>query len=190
MNDKGSGSPGPRRVGVLAVVAAVALLTTACGVVHVHFGSSGGSASTGSATSASTGSATFRADLAYAHCMQTHGVPNFPDPNPSEHFGVVGHLNGSPKGSSPVVRANQACEHLLPRGSATTGSGSVTQAQLDLALKVAQCLRTHGEPAFPDPTVVNGSVHFTVQAGVLQSAQFQAAVNACRWLIPKGVHVP
>jgi hypothetical protein len=181
MNDKTGGSRGPRRTGALAVVAAVAVLTAACGVVHVHVGSSGGSASTGSAT--------YRANLAYAHCMQTHGVPNFPDPHPSQGFSISGQANGNGNDNTPVGRANNACEHLLPRGSTTTGSG-VTQAQLDLALKVVQCLRTHGEPNFPDPTVVSGSLHFTLQTGVLQSAQFQTALNACRSLIPKGVKFP
>ena len=73
MNGKTGGNRGLRRAAALAVVAAVAVLTAACGVVHVHFGSSGGSASAGSAT--------YRADLAYAQCMQTHGLPDFPDPN-------------------------------------------------------------------------------------------------------------
>ena len=73
MNDKTGGRRGPRRAAVLAVVAAVAVLATACGGACLR--SSGGSASTGSAT--------YRADLAYAQCMRTHGVPNFPDPNPS-----------------------------------------------------------------------------------------------------------
>jgi hypothetical protein len=72
MNTRTGGTRLLRRGGALAVAAGVAVLTTACGVVHVHFGSSGGSASTGSAT--------YRADLAFAHCMQTHGVPNFPNP--------------------------------------------------------------------------------------------------------------
>ena len=59
------------------MVATVAVLTAACGV-HVHIGSSGGSASAEPPT--------YRADLAYAHCMQTHGVPDFPDPNPSQRL--------------------------------------------------------------------------------------------------------
>lgn len=181
MNDKTGGSRGLRCAGALAVVAAVALATAACGV-HVSFGSS-----------ASTGSTTFRDDVAFAQCMQTHGVPNFPVPtNSSEHFSVNGNLNGnvSGTGNSPLTRAYDACKQLLPPGSATTGSGGVTQAQLDWALKVAQCLRAHGEPDFPDPTVTNGSIRFTVQPGVIQSAQFRAAVNACRSLIPKGVDFP
>ncbi len=178
MNDKAGGSRSLRRAGALAVVAAaVAVLTAACG----------GSPSS-SAGSASTGSATYRAELAFAQCMRTHGVPNFPDPNPSGGFSVSGQLNGNPSG--PAAQAHNACRHLLPSGSATTGTGSVTQAQLNQALKIAQCLRAHGEPNFPDPAVVNGSLNFTVQPGVLGSARFQAAVKACRSLIPKGVNFP
>jgi len=115
MNGNTGGNRGLRRAVALAIVAAVAVLATACGV-HVSF--SGGSASTGSAT--------FRESLAYAHCMQTHGVPNFPTPaNSSERFHVSGHPNG--KVTGPTARANDACQHLLPRGSGTTSSGHVTQ---------------------------------------------------------------
>jgi hypothetical protein len=179
MNDKNNNnnSRGLRRARALAVAAAVTVLVTACGDVHVHFGS------------ASTGPQTYRDDVAFAQCMQTHGVPDFPEPtNPSESFSVSGHPNGN--GNSPVARAYDACKQLLPPGSTNTGSDTVTQAQLELALKIAECLRAHGEPDFPDPTVVNGSLHFTVQLGAIQSAQFQAAVNACRPLIPKEVHLP
>jgi hypothetical protein len=185
MNDKTGGRKGPRRAAALAAVASVAVLTAGCGAVHVSVGSSGSSGGT-----ASTGSATFRANLAYAHCMQTHGAPGFPDPNPSQGFAITGHLNANASGSSPLIRANNACKQLLPNGSATTGGGTVTQAQLDQALKVVQCLRSHGEPNFPDPTVQGGSLHFTVQPGVLQSSAFQTAVKACKSLIPKGVTFP
>jgi hypothetical protein len=183
MNDKAGGSRRPWRAAALAVAAAaVAVLTTACGV-HVSFGNGSGNGS------ASTGSATFLAELAFAHCMQTHGVPNFPDPtNANQGFGVSGQLKGNPTG--PLAQAHNACEHLLRNGTSATGTGSVTQAQLDQALKIAQCLRAHGEPTFPDPTVVNGSLRFTVQPGVIGSARFQTAVTACRSLIPKGVNFP
>jgi hypothetical protein len=175
MNDKTGGNPGLRRAGTLAVVAAVAVLATGCGMVHVHAGSSGGSAPAGSAT--------FRENLAFAHCMQTHGVPNFPTPkNSSQGFHISGHVNGNGF-SGPSGRAYDACKQLLPRDSVTASSGHVTQADLGLALKVVQCLRTHGAPNFPDPTVVGGSVHFNVN---IQSALFQAPLNACRSLLPKG----
>lgn len=181
MNDKTGGIRKAWQAGALAVGAAtVVVLATAC---------SGGAASSSSAGAAPTASATYRADLAFAHCMQTHGAPNFPDPsNANQGFAVTGQLSGNATG--PLAQAHSACQHLLPDGSSTSGTGSVTQAQLDQALKVVGCLREHGEPSFPDPTVQNGSLHFTVQSGVLQSAQFQTALNACRSLIPKGVTFP
>ncbi len=115
MNGNTDGNRGLRRAGVLAVMAAVAVLVTACGL---QVSSSGGSASA------------FRQNVAYAHCMQSHGAPNFPTPtNSSEHF----HISGRPHGkvTGPVARANNTCQHLLPRGSVTTSSAH-------LALKAAQ----------------------------------------------------
>jgi hypothetical protein len=46
MNGLTGGNRGPWRAVALAHAAAVAVLTTACGHVHVHFGSSAGSAPT------------------------------------------------------------------------------------------------------------------------------------------------
>jgi hypothetical protein len=115
MNDKTGGNRGLRRAGTLAVVAAVAVLATGCGMVHVHAGSSGGSAPAGSAT--------FRENLAFAHCMQTHGVPNFPTPkNSSQGFHISGHVNGNGF-SGPSGRAYDACKQLLPPDSVTASSG-------------------------------------------------------------------
>jgi len=94
---------GLRRAGPLAAVAAVTLLTAACGVVHVHFGSA----------PAQPAQPPYRVELAYAQCMRTHGLPSFPDPSPSGSFSW--HLSGSP--GSPVARANDACKHLLTGGS-------------------------------------------------------------------------
>lgn len=175
MNDKTGGRQGPRRAGPLAVAAAAAVLAAACG----------GSASP-SASSASAGSATYRKDLAFAHCMRSHGAPDFPDPKPSESLTV----RVSQNAHGPMLQAYDACKQLLPRGSMATNSGHVTQQQLNRALKVTQCLRAHGEPKLPDPKVVNGKLNFSLNGISIQSAQFQDAVNACRSLIPNGVHLP
>jgi hypothetical protein len=49
-------------------------------------------------------------------------------------------------------------------------------------------MRTHGFANFPDPTISDGNVHFTVPAGVNQnSTQFESAVSVCRKLIPAGL---
>ena len=44
MSGKNGGNRSPWRAAALAIAAAVAVLTTACSLVHVHLGSSGGSA--------------------------------------------------------------------------------------------------------------------------------------------------
>jgi len=109
------------RFGFLAVVAAVALLTTACDFVHVHVGS----------VSSSTGSANYRVNLAYAQCMRAHGLPDFPIPKSSGSSSFTGQLGGDP--DSPAARANAACKHLLPGGSTGTG-GSATPTATPSAL--------------------------------------------------------
>jgi hypothetical protein len=116
MNGKTGNSRGPWCAAALAVAAAVAVLTTACGVVHVHFGSSG--------SSASAGSPTYQAELAYAQCMRAHGLPGFPNPNPAGGPSIHHQLNGNP--NSPAARANDACKHLLTGGSSGTGGATAT----------------------------------------------------------------
>ena len=111
MNGKNGGNRNPRRAAALAVAAAVAVLTTGCGLVHVHLGFSGGSAPVGPAT--------YQARLAYAQCMRTHGLPGFPGPGPSGGPSFSVRLNVKP--NSPAARANDACKHLLAAGGAGTG---------------------------------------------------------------------
>jgi hypothetical protein len=98
------GNRGLWRAAALAVAAAVAVLTTGCGLVDVHFGSSGGSAPTGSTA--------FRADLACTQCMRVRGLTKLSSPNPS---GLSFSMQLNPIG--PAARANDACEHLLPGGT-------------------------------------------------------------------------
>ena len=133
MSGKTGGNRGPRRAAALAVAAAVAVLITACGVVHVHLGSSGGSVSTGSAT--------YRAELAYAQCMRAHGLPGFPGPQspggPSEH------VNVNP--DSPAARANDACKHLLAGGS--TGPAATAPAPSPPGPVSADCLTSRPRAA-------------------------------------------
>jgi hypothetical protein len=106
MNGKTHGNRGTRRAVALAVPTAFTLLVTACGVVHVHFGSG--------ASSAQAAPVPYQVELAYAQCMRAHGLPGFPIPSPSGHSHISVHLTGGPDG--PGAHANDACEHLLPGG--------------------------------------------------------------------------
>jgi len=114
MTGKTGGARGPRGARTLAVVAAIAILATACSVVHVHVGSPG--------RAVSTGSGNYQEALAYAQCMRSHGLPTFPLPDPSKTSGVSIQLSNHP--NSPGARANDACKHLLPGGSKTTGAAA------------------------------------------------------------------
>jgi len=109
MKGKTGSSRGLRCAAAALSLAAAAAMLTACG-----------GSPTSSVGSASTGPATYRADLAFAHCMQTHGVPGFPDPKPSAALSISGH----PQGNSPAAKAYDACEQLLPGGSTGTGSAA------------------------------------------------------------------
>jgi hypothetical protein len=58
---------------------------------------------------------------------------------------------------------------------------SATSGQLE---RFAQCMRSHGEPNFPDP---DAQGHFTLPATIsMSSPQFQAADQACKSLAPAG----
>jgi hypothetical protein len=64
---RGRRRPGSRPAGVLAgALAGTVLLIAACG---------------GGSPAAVAGSANYQKAVAYAQCMRTHGVPDYPDPN-------------------------------------------------------------------------------------------------------------
>ena len=107
MSGKTGGNRGLWRAAALAVAAAVAVLITGCGLVHMHLGYSG--------SHAPTGPAAYRAGLAYAQCMRAHGLAGFPIPYPSGGPGFSVRLNVNP--NSPAARAIAACQHLLPTTS-------------------------------------------------------------------------
>jgi hypothetical protein len=84
----------------------------------------------------------------YAKCMRGNGVPNFPDPDSGGGFTLPAAINPS----SPVFTAARAkCGKLEP-GFGGPGSGPAPSAQaLAHWVMVAQCMRRHGVPDFPDP---------------------------------------
>jgi hypothetical protein len=189
MNDRTTDTRGPRRAGAragaLAAMAAVAVLATACGT----------SSAPSTATVATTGSAAFTQLVALAHCMRSHGAPNFPDPSPSG-FHLTMTPNG-PKGSididsSQIRTAYGACRHLLPGGGPNLAQlQQQAQQRLQQALpgllRFSQCMRSHGVPSFPDPTA-NG-LNLGGSGISPASPQFRAALRACQHALPAGVHM-
>ena len=63
----------------------------------------------GAAPARTAGSSDYQKDVAFAHCVRSHGVPDWPDPLP--HGGFPRTAAGqNPRFGS----AREACRHLLP----------------------------------------------------------------------------
>jgi hypothetical protein len=130
--------------------------------------------------------------VAYAACMRSHGVANFPDPkvstNGNEVKVAIG-VNPSITGNPQFKSAQQACSKLLGGGGPGSGPNHQISPQEQLQyLKAAACIRSHGIPNFPDPTFSGGGVHIEHQGLNESSPAFKAAVHDCESLIPGGVH--
>ena len=66
--------------------------------------------------------------------------------------------------------------------ASASASPSATVSGEAEALEYAACMRSHGVPNFPDPTVQNGSVGFSITAGDgvdQNSPHYQSARQAC-----------
>jgi hypothetical protein len=158
---------------VLVVAASIAL--AACGGPSSPSVANEGSTSTTS-TVAKAGGTLSSDSLAFAQCMRSNGVRNFPDPNSSGQI-----LKESPQQLGVSVARYQSaltpCVHFLPNG----GSGP-NQSQLQyvrtLSLNFARCMRSHGVP-LPDPDS-SGRIPDPASVGINQgSPTFEAANNAC-----------
>ena len=171
--------PPPARTGaaIIATVA-LALLAAAC---------SGSPSSKGSPSSTGTGgasSAFVSHELAFARCVRAHGVPNFPDPQPSSNGKFPGSGAQQLGVSDSVLRvASRACQNLLPAGQA-----ALTAHQQQDYLRGAACMRSHGIASFPDPAFSGGGVHFPIPSSIdTTSERFTQARQTCARLIPAGL---
>ena len=123
--------------------------------------------------------------LAYARCIRSHGVSDFPDPITPPGGGVAFSIHAGPGSdlnpNDPTFKAaNQACRTLLPGGqqAPTPPSPRITAED-----RWARCLRLHGVPSFPDP---NRQGAFASGRFDPTSPAFQTASKACMSLQPTG----
>ncbi len=182
-----------QRAGVLAVTAGLVLLATACGGSPSSTGSGGssttpGGPSIGSGSSSQAGGSALAGQLAFARCMRTHGVTDYPD-------------SGGPTQPSPgsdldpnnptYQAARQACNSLQPHVYLPPAQAARDQA---LTLKFSKCMRAHGITKYPDPIPGPGGndlINLTGIRNLLNTPQFQAAEQACRrYQIPGGKEGP
>jgi hypothetical protein len=181
-----AGQPTARTTAAIIATAGLVLLASAC--------SGGGSSTRSGGSPRAEGSSSSTSAIAYSACMRSHGVPNFPDPDRSgqlpkgdaQQFGV----------STAAYQAAQlACRHLLPTGGSLQQQEqhcwenhdcpqALVQQMLTADRKFAQCMRSHGVPNFPDPTLESdGPVFYITRAGISDAEshthQFEARLDEC-----------
>jgi hypothetical protein len=167
----------PRTLSFILLMAATAIVLAACG-----------SSSPSDPTSAQRSAADSARALAFARCMRTHGVSNFPDPT-GGRFGLEvqatpnsTRVNGVEVNGPAFRSAMQACHSYLPNGGHPSAAKTAkVKAQ---ALAMARCMRAHGVPDFPDPqfrSMPGGGFGIRLNGAGLNpnSPTFQAAQKAC-----------
>jgi hypothetical protein len=176
-----------RTVAAIIATAVVVLVAAACGGSPSSTGSGGTSNTKGST---STQSANSR-PLAFSHCMRSNGVPNFPDPNSS---GVWPKPQVEGAASNPhYPAAARTCGHLLPDGGPGVAPSPAVDQQIQTDMtKFARCMRSHGVPNWPDPTLDRGRAIFDPQAAGIDtnSSQISAKVHECEHVFPASLGIP
>ncbi len=170
----------------VVVVALMLLAAAGCGSNGSHVARLGSTPTTRQSSSSSRSRATslqqsvqqaLAATLAFSRCMRSHGVANFPDPDSHGEFPSFQLASGVSR--QTASSAQHSCQHLLP-SSGSGGTGSSNQRRE--LLTFARCMRSHGFPTFPDPTVSDGNIgiNFTDTGIDPHSPQFQTAQITCR----------
>lgn len=126
-------------------------------------------------------------------CMRANGLTNFPDPSEGPGGGGVGFpggvivsiegyltVNGVTFKGPALKHAESVCRAFLPP---TGPPPTISAAAKRQALRLAECMRTHGVPNFPDPTFgpVTGAGGAQKQAPLpdATSPAFKHAVQVC-----------
>ena len=88
--------------------------------------------------------------LAFAECMRANGVPDFPDPSAGR-----GALFAIPAGTNPAApafkTAQAKCQKLMGGGPPSRYRTHPSAQTLAKLVRIAECMRKHGIPQFPDP---------------------------------------
>jgi len=179
--------------GIIAA-AGLALLTAACG---------GSPSSTGSGGSSDAGGAANQREVAYSHCMRSHGVPNFPDPSGSGSGGVPKETAQQLGVSNSQLQAAQnACQHLLPNTGNIDDNPAALHQWWSQMLHFARCMHSRGVPNWPDPSpypqdpvrptfnlhAAGIGFHLGAQPGnIVNSPQIEAKVRQCDLVVHQNV---
>jgi hypothetical protein len=172
-----------------AVIIATAALALPAGAFGETPSSTLASGSTNARASTLSRSTNVQEALDYSHCMRTHGVPSFPDPNRGGVIPKVG-LQQLGVSSAAFQAAQKTCQHLLP--NLGQSSQAWDQHTMNALWKFARCVRSHGVANWPDPLAESdpgqpGTPGFPRQLppGInTNSPQVKYAMDKCQHLIP------
>jgi hypothetical protein len=114
--------------------------------------------------------------------MRANGVPRYPDPDSAGRL-PKGDASAFGVSYSVFQAAQRTCQHLLPSSGsfdelshqciqAGDCPPALVQEMLTADRKFAQCMRSHGVPNWPDPTIdANGAPVFKVSAAGITHTQ-------------------
>jgi hypothetical protein len=160
----------------MAVLVGLVLMAAGCG----------GSKSPGIAGGGGSPSGALAKFEAYASCMRSHGIRDFPDPTTSPGGGVAIQIHGGPgsdlnRSNPRFISADKACRGLLPSGG--QAPAPLSAEKIAAEVRWARCMRSHGLPGFPDP---NSQGAFDSSKFDENSPAFQTASKACGSVQPTG----
>ena len=165
-------------VGVAGFLTGVLLFAVLTGC---SAGGSGGASASGGGQATSLQQQARAVWLDYAHCVRSHGYPNFPDPRVNSHGGAS--FGNSTQTKSIGRRVQGACGSILNRLPAAVrgGTTSITPAQLHQEVLFAGCMRRHGLPDWPDPRS-DGTFQLagTPYASMGKTGPVLTAIQACQ----------
>jgi hypothetical protein len=179
-----------RTAAATIATAALAVLATACGSSPTSTASGSASTAGRSAESSNAGGSANAQLVAFSHCVRSHGVPNFPDPQAgasNAKFPSAPQLRVS---SSQLSTAEDACQRLLPVGIDDQFPPAEVPFLLRGMLPFARCMRSQGVPNFPDPALDSEgrpifplSTH-GISLNYSHSQRFNTVMGKCQYLVP------
>lgn len=164
----------------LVLTASLILMAAACGAREA------GPATSSPPTARPTGASSA---IQFSHCMRSHGIFDFPDPGSNGALPKVT-LQGLGVSSSRLQAAQTACQDLLPAGADDMFPPGEVQQLLPGMLSFSRCMRSHGVPDWPDPTVDStGRPLFRLSAAGISrqqahSPQIERTEARCQGLLP------
>jgi hypothetical protein len=177
---------------IAAAASALALLATGCSSGGSRRAANVASSTTATTTTTHNGTTTVQIGslagaLAFARCMRSHGIPNFPDPTSSGVFDKSKLRQLDLSVSRVRAIEDRSCRYDFENGGQPQRQ-TITPADQADYVKGAACMRSHGVPDFPDPTFQNNTVRFNIPSSIdTDSSRFKRAAATCVKLIPAGL---